>query len=300
MARVQTGGFSALLAEGLWRVLFNTLNRQPNQWVGVFHTHTMHKAYEEDAKVAGLGAMVPKPEGDPISFDVPIMGPGVRYTPASYGLGFRITREMWDDDLYHIMDKMAAELGRAASYKIEVDAWSLLNNAFNPAYAGADGLPLVHSAHTRLDGGQTMGNRPAVDVDFSATAYQAALDHFKSLVDERGRPVVMNPSLLIIDPSFEWAAREILESEYKPYTANNEVNVLRSDGKMDYLLSRYLTDSDSWFVLSDEHDLNFFWRVKPETGEADDFLTGDALYKIYSRYAKGFTEWRGVYGSSGG
>lgn len=145
-----------------------------------------------------------------------------------------------------------------------------------------------------------MANKPTVDVDFSATAYQAALDHFKTMVDERGRPVVMSPSLLIIDPSFEWAAKEILESEYKPYTANNEINVLRSDGKMDYLLSRYLTDSDSWFVLSDEHDLNFFWRVKPETGEADDFLTGDALYKIYSRYAKGFTEWRGVYGSSGG
>jgi hypothetical protein len=280
--------------------LFNTLNRQPNQWVGVMHTHEMKKAYEEDTKVAGLGSMVPKPEGDPISFDVPIMGAGVRYTPASYGLGFRITREMWDDDLYHIMDKMASELGRAASYKIEVDAWSILNNGFNNAFTGSDGLPLLHVAHTRLDGGATMANKPTVDVDFSATAYQAALDHFKTLVDERGRPVVMNPSLLIIDPSFEWAAKEILESEYKPYTANNEINVLRSDGKMDYLLSRYLTDTDSWFVLSDEHDLNFFWRVKPETGEADDFLTGDALYKIYSRYAKGFTEWRGVYGSSGG
>jgi hypothetical protein len=300
MARVSTGGFSALLAEGLWRVLFNTLNRQPNQWVGVFKTHDMKKAYEEDTKVAGLGSMVPKPEGDPISFDVPIMGAGVRYTPSSYGLGFRITREMWDDDLYHIMDKMAAELGRAASYKIEVDAWSILNNAFNPLYTGSDGLPLCHVAHTRLDGGAVMANKPTVDVDFSATAYQAALDHFKMQVDERGRPVVMSPSLLILDPSFEWAAKEILESEYKPYTANNEVNVLRSDGKMDYLLSRYLTDTDSWFVLSDEHDLNFFWRVKPETGEADDFLTGDALYKIYSRYAKGFTEWRGVYGSSGG
>jgi hypothetical protein len=300
MARVSTGGFSALLAEGLWRVLFNTLNRQPNQWVGVMKTHDMKKAYEEDTKVAGLGSMVPKPEGDPISFDVPIMGAGVRYTPASYGLGFRITREMWDDDLYHIMDKMASELGRAASYKIEVDAWSILNNGFNPAFTGSDGLPLLHVAHTRLDGGAVMANKPTVDVDFSATAYQAALDHFKTMVDERGRPIVMSPSLLIIDPSFEWAAKEILESEYKPYTANNEINVLRSDGKMDYLLSRYLTDADSWFVLSDEHDLNFFWRVKPETGEADDFLTGDALYKIYSRYAKGFTEWRGVYGSSGG
>lgn len=300
MARVSTGGFSALLAPGLWRVLFNTVDMQPNQWVGVMKTHTTKRAYEEDTKLAGLGSMVSKPEGDPISFDVPIMGAGVRYTPASYGLGFRITREMWDDDLYMIMDKMAAELGRASAYKIEVDAWSILNNAFSSSFTGADGLQLCHTAHTRLDGGATIANRPSTDVDFSATAYQAALDHYKVMVDERGRPAVMHPSLLVLDPSFEWAAREILESEYKPYTVNNEINVLRSDGKMDYLLCRYLTDADSWFCLSDQHDLNFFWRVKPETGEADDFLTGDALFKIYARYAKGFTEFRGVYGSSGG
>jgi len=298
--RVMTGGFAPLLAPGLWRVLFNEIAAQPNQWMGIFHKHTTKRAYEEDTKVSGLGSMTLKPEGDSINFDVPIMGAGVRYTPSSYGLGFRITREMWDDDLYMIMDKMAAELGRASSYKIEVDAWSVLNNAFNTSFAGADGLPLISTAHTRLDGGANQSNRPSVDVDFSATSYQAALDHFKILNDDRGRPIVMTPSLLIISPAFEWAAREILESEFKPYTANNEINVLRSDGKVDYITSRYLTDDDSWFLLAPNHDLNFFWRVRPETGEADDFLTGDALFKIYARYSKGFTEWRGVYGSSGG
>ena len=300
MSRVSTGGFAPLLAPGLWRVLFNEVDNQPNQWISVLHKHNSKRAYEEDTKVAGLGGMVSKPEGDAISFDVPLLGETVRYTHASYGLGFRITREMWDDDLYMIMDKMAAELGRASSYKIEIDAWSVLNNAFSSSYTGQDGLSLCNTAHTRLDGGATIANRPSTDVDFSATAYQAALDHYKVLVDDRGRPIVMNPALLIIDPSFEWAAKEILESEHKPYTANNEVNVLRSDGKMDYLLNRYLTDTDSWFTLAPQHDLNFFWRVKPETGEADDFLTGDALFKIYSRYSRGFSEWRGVYGSSGG
>lgn len=300
MSRVSTGGFSTLLAPGLWRVLFNEIAGQPNQWQGVLHRHNTKRAYEEDTEVAGLGAMVSKPEGDPVSFDVPIMGNTVRYTPSSYGLGFRITREMWDDDLYMIMDKMAAELGRASAYKIEIDAWSVLNNAFSSSFTGHDALALCHTAHTRLDGGATIGNRPTTDVDFSATSYQAALDHYKVLVDDRGRPIVMTPSLLVIDPAFEWAAKEILQSEYKPYSANNEINVLRSDGSVDYLLCRYFVDADQWFLLSKNHDLNFFWRVKPETSEADDFLTGDALFKIYARYGKGFSEWRGVYGSSGG
>jgi hypothetical protein len=295
-----TGGFSALLAPGLWRIHWNEIDRQPNQWVGVFKTHTSTRAYEEDLKMAGLGSMVAKPEGEPTTFDRPLIGSAVRYTHSSYGLGFRITREMHDDDLYQIMNKMPAELGRASSYKIEVDAWSILNNAFTAGFTGLDGLVLCHTAHTRLDGGATLGNRPSTDVDFGYTAYQAGLDHFNQLKDDRGRPIVMTPSLLVIDPSFQWAAKEVLQSEFKPYSANNEINPLRSDGQVDYLGVRYLTDADSWFLLSMEHDLNFFWRTRPETAEADEFSTGDALFKTFARYSKGFSEWRGVYGSSGG
>jgi hypothetical protein len=151
-----------------------------------------------------------------------------------------------------------------------------------------------------LDGGATIANKPSTDVDFSASAYQAALDHFKTLVDDRGRPIVMTPGLIMVDPTFEWAVKEVIQSPYVPYSANNEINVLKSDGSMEYLLNRYFTDSDQWFCLTSNHDVNFWWRVRPETSEADEFLTGDALYKVYARYARGFSEWRGVYGSSGG
>jgi hypothetical protein len=295
-----TGNFAGLLAPGLYRVLFNEIDAQPNQWMQVFNVDTSSRAYEEDTKVTGLGSMVEKPEGENITFDNPILGNTVRYTHTPYGLGWRVTREMWDDDLYSIMNKMPAEVGRAAAYRVEVDAWSILNNGFNASFAGHDGLALFHTAHTRLDGGTAIGNKPTTDVDFSATAYQAGLDHFKTLVDDRGRPIVMTPGLIIVDPTFEWAVKEVIQSPYVPYSANNEINVLKSDGTVEYMLVRYLADADSWFLLSADHDLNFWWRVRPETSESDDFLSGDALYKIYARYTKGFSEWRGTYGSSGG
>jgi hypothetical protein len=300
MSVTSTGGFSALLAPGLYRILFNAIDSQPNQWMQVLNVESSTRAYEEDLKVAGLGSMVDKPEGEAVSFTVPLIGSSNRYTHRSYGIGWRVTREMWDDDLYQIMNKMPAEIGKSASYRIEVDAWSLLNNAFGTTNVGLDGLQLISTAHTRLDGGANLANRPSTDVDFSASAYQAGLDHFKQLVDDRGRPIVMTPGLIIVDPTFEWAVREVIMSEHVPYSANNEINVLKSDGTVDYMLSRYLTDADSWFLLSAEHDLNFWWRVRPETSEADDFLSGDALYKVYARYTQGFGEWRGVYGSSGG
>src|SRR6187399_54263 len=305
-----TGGFSALLAPGHYEVMFNAIDEQKPAWMPVIGSRDSKRAYEEDLKVTGLGSMVSKPEGTNITFDDPIIGDPKRYTMQSFGLGFRITREMWDDDLYDIMNGMADELGRAAAYKIEVDAWSMLNNAFNPLFPGFDGLSLLNVAHTRLDGGATQANKPSTDVDFSYTAYQAGLDHFNTMKDDRGKPLVaIQPAVIVIDPTFQWAAREVLQSEYKPYTANNEINALKGEiSENGYLNCRYLTDSDSWFMLAkprkkngkNGHDLKFWWRTKPETADADDFLSGDALFKIFCRYTTGFGEWRGVYGSSGG
>jgi hypothetical protein len=306
-----TAGFSELLAPGLYEVIFNAIDAQEPQWVPVIGTRDSVRAYEEDLKMAGLSSMVSKPEGTNISFVDPLIGDAKRYTHESFGLGFRITREMWDDDLYDMMMEMPDELGRAAAYKIEVDAWSLLNNAFSSSFTGFDGLALCHTAHTRLDGGATLGNKPSTDVDFSYTAYQAGLDHFTQLKDDRGKPIVMRPSLLVIDPTFQWAAKEVLQSEYKPYSAENTINPLKGEiSEYGYLPVRYLTDADSWFLMTrprrkgggrkSGHDLKFWWRTKPETSNADDFLSGDALYKIFCRYTTGFGEWRGIYGSSGG
>jgi len=299
-----TGGFSALLAPGLYRVLFNEIDKAPNQWMQVLNSDSSSRAYEEDVKMAGLGSMVSKPEGEAVTFTVPLIGDLKRYTPQPYGIGWRVTREMWDDDLYGMMNKMPEEVGKACSYRVEVDAWSPFNDAFaaspTASQAGLDGLALCHVSHTRLDGGSVIANKPSTDVDFSASAYQASLDHFKQLVDDRGRPITMVPGLIMVDPTFEWAVKEVIQSPYVPYSANNEINVLKSDGSVEYMLNRYFTDADQWFNICSNHDVNFWWRVRPETSEADEFLTGDALYKVYARYSFGFSEWRGVYGSSGG
>jgi hypothetical protein len=301
-----TGGFASLLAPGLFDVLFNEIDHQPNQWVPVFNVYDSERQYEEELKVAGLGSMVAKPEGTNTTFDDPIISGKVRYTHASYGLGFRVTREMYDDDLYDIMNEMAAELGRAAAYKVEVDAWSILNNAFSNTFAGIDALALCHTSHTRLDGGTVIANRPSTDADFSFTSYQAALDSFNTMLDDRGRPLVLYPSLVVVDPTFQWAVKEVIGSEYKPYTAGNEINPLKLDG-VEWLASRYFTTARQWFFMCPPkqevkggHDMKFFWRTRPETSDADDFQSGDAMFKIFARYSKGFAEFRGVYGTTGG
>ena len=292
-----TGQFSSLLAPGLRKIYTEELRKRPTEYDKVADVLTSRRNYEDDLQVALLGTTPTKPEGTPTLFDSPILGPQVRYRHVSYGLGFRVTREMWDDDLYGVMQKASKDLAGANAETVEVRFWDVLNNAtVNTTYAGFDGLALLHTGHTLLGGG-TFGNRPSTDVELSVSALQAAVENFENMTNERGRKILAKPWRLVIPVGLKWAAREILGSAQKPYTANNEINALM-DEELSFFVSHYLTDSKRWFLLGKNHDLKFFWRRKPMFENADDFSTGDAMFKTFMRFSAGFSSWREIYGSS--
>jgi len=169
-------------------------------------------------------------------------------------------------------------------------------------YTGADGLALCYNnsgtGHTLLSGG-TYVNKPATDVELSITALRAAIENIEQTVDERGLLVMKRPVLLVVSPSYQWEAKEILKSAQAPYTADNQINAF-SDLDLKYSVYHYFDNPKAWFVLAPkgEHDLKFFWRTKPEFQNSDDFDTGDAKFKGFERFSVGFTDWRGVYGSN--
>ncbi len=294
-----TGTLASLLAPGLRKVYYDRLKDLPNEWTQIFNVETSKRAYEEDQVIAGLGLAQQKPEGQSIIYADPQEGGRVRYTHTSWGLGFRVTKEMYDDDLYGVMKKMARSLARAAEKRIEYIAFSVLNNAWDPNFAGADGQPLCSTAHPLVKGG-TYANTPAIQADLSVAALQAACINFENTPDEEGIIVGIKPKLLVVGPDNRFIAREILGSDYKPYTSDNEINALK-DLDLQVVVVHYLTDPDAWYLLAPkgEHDLNFFWRYKPDFKEADDFDTRDAKFSTFFRCSVGFTDWRGVYGSQG-
>ena len=298
---MRTGPFSDLLAPGLRKVFFQEFELVPLEYPRVFNVLDSQRAYEEDIKVSGLGTMPEKPEGESITYDEPKIGDKVRYTMIPFALGFRVTHEMYVDDLYGPARRMSQALARAARYRQEVQAWGVLNDAFaGSTYTGFDGLPLCHTAHTLLRGG-TYANRPSTDMDLSVTAMQSALNNMEMTPDDSNMVIGgLVPSLVLIHPSNKWVAKEVLQSEYKPYTANNEINPLRDEG-LQYMICHYLTDPDAFFVLARQgvHDLNYFWRERLRLENSDDFDTGDAKFKAYQRLVTGFGEWRGVWGTSG-
>jgi hypothetical protein len=278
---------------------------RPIEYTGFVNVRTTRKRTVTDAKTGDFGPLRLKPEGESVIYDDPLAVQTVEYTPIRFGLGYKITQEMVDHELYGQVDKYERALIKSAIDLQEVKAALLLNNGFGTtdddgfAAAGFDGLQLFSTAHSRLDGGVTWRNRPSTDIDLSVTGLQNALIDLERTVDDRGRPQYLRPQLVLINPEDRFTAKEILESEYKPGTANNEINALKDEG-LSFMVSHYITDTDSWFVFSDQHDCNFVWDQRPRGGMEEDFDNEVIKRKVVEGFAVGHGEARGVWGTSGG
>lgn len=298
---IKRGKLAMLVGPGLAHIYFNRLKqagKEYDQWINV---RTSKRAYEEDFNFAGFGGFTRKAEGGVYTFDEPLEGDVRRYTHVTYGLGFRVTEEMYEDDQYGVMNRLTKELAKSAAHNKEVRAASVLNNGWNPAQRGFDGLPLFHTVHPRLDNAGTQANTPVVQADITKTSLQAAIESFLTMVDDRGLPLQMMPKTLRIGPANIWAANEVLGSEKDPSNNNNTINVLNTKFNITIQLTRYFTDPDMWVLLGgkDEHDLNMYIRVNDEFNSDNDPLTGDAIETGRHRLSSGFGAWQGAYGSQG-
>jgi len=294
--------FAYLMAPGLYDVFFNWMKEHPPIYPQFMNLpKTSGRKYEEITKISGFGTMPEKAEGIAIDYDDMIQGGLKQYLFKTFGLAFRITEEAYEDELYHVFSRAANALAKSARNCQEIYAHAVLNFAFDTNYIGINaGESLCSVSHALLRGG-TQANRPATDCDLSLAAVQGALTRFANLQDEDGMPALIVPKTLIIPPESKFVAREILISEYKPYTANNEINPVKEDG-LGYICTPYLTDKDSWFITAakGDHDMNFWWRRKLKFDPGEDFDSGDMKNKATQRFIAGFGEWRGIDGSSGG
>lgn len=267
------------------------------KWINV---ESSKRAYEDEYKLAGLGQMVQKGEGAVYTADEPIGGDTLRYTHLTYGLAFRVTEEMLEDDLYGVMNRMSKELAKSASYNKDVQATSVLNNAFNSSFTGLNGLELCSLVQSDLDGG-TQSNEPTTPVDMDLPAVQAAIEAFHSWTDDRSFQIQAKPMHLIHATGDIWMANEILKTEQVPHSADNTINVVKSMFGLTPMHLRHLTDADAWFMTGSksDHDMKMWMRVNDQFRNSDDPWNGDAIFTARHRLSTGFGDWRNVYGSPG-
>jgi hypothetical protein len=268
----------------------------------IYETETSERSFEEETKLSGFGAAPVKAEGAAIAYDNAQEAFTARYTHETIALGFSITEEAIEDNLYDSLSaRYTKALARGMSYTKQVKAANVLNNGFNGAFAGGDGVALFANNHP-LVGGGTNSNIPPVATDLNETALEAAVIQIAAWTDERGLLIAAKPRKLIIPPSLQFVATRLLQTELRVGTADNDLNAIKSNGSIPegYAINHWLTDPDAWFLTTDvPNGLKHFVRTPMQTGMDGDFDTGNVRYKARERYSFGWSDPLGMWGSQG-
>ena len=268
----------------------------------IFETETSDRSFEEETKLSGFGSAPVKSEGASIEYDNAQEAFTARYTHETVAMGFAITEEAIEDNLYDsLSSRYTKALARAMAYTKQVKAATILNNAFAAGTTYGDGVALCSTAHPLVSGG-TNSNTPATASDLNETSLEAAIIQIGGWTDERGLKIAAQPKKLIIPTNLQFVATRLLETEGRVGTADNDLNALRSNGSVPggYAVNHYLTDTDAWFLMTDvPNGLKHFTRSPMSTSMDADFDTGNSRYKARERYSFGVSDPLGIFGSAG-
>ena len=267
----------------------------------IFEQESSDRSFEEETKLSGFSAAPVKNEGSAIEYDNAQEAWTARYTHETIAMGFSITEEAIEDNLYDsLSSRYTKALARAMAYTKQVKAASILNNAFSGVTYG-DGKALCATDHPLVSGGVN-SNAPAVAADLNETSLEAAVIQIAGWTDERGLLIAAKPRKLIVPPSLQFVATRLLETEGRVATADNDLNALRNNGSIPegYAVNHYLTDTNAWFLLTDvPNGLKHFVRTPMQTSMDADFDTGNSRYKARERYSFGVSDPLGIFGSAG-
>lgn len=305
---ITTSSFAKALWPGVNKWYGDAYNEYSTEWDKLFEKNTSRRAFEEDVGVSGFGLAVTKNEGAPITYDSSRQGFTSRYNHVVYALGFIITREAFEDDLYDVVGKQKARsLAFSMRQTKEIVAANVYNRAFNTSYTGGDGATLIASAGgggsasaPNVAGG-TYTNGVATAADLSEAALEQACIDIAGFTNDRGLKIAVRPRKLVIPKELMFEAQRILKTEGRVGTDLNDLNAIKTMGMIpEIVTNHYLTDTDAWFILTDVKDgLKYFERRADEFGMDEDFDTENAKYKATARYSFGWTDRRGIYGSPG-
>jgi len=268
----------------------------------LYETETSERSFEEETKLSGFSAAPVKNEGSAIAYDNAQEAWTTRYNHETIALGFSITEEAIEDNLYDSLSaRYTKGLARAMAYTKQVKAASVINNGFSAAYAGGDGVALFSTAHPLVNGG-TNSNRPATAADLNETSLEAAVIQIAAWTDERGLLIAAKPRKLIVPPALQFVATRLLETSLRVGTTDNDINALKNNGSIPegYTINHFFTDNNGWYLCTDvPNGMKHFVRSPLANSMDGDFDTGNVRYKARERYSFGWSDPLGIFGSPG-
>ena len=268
----------------------------------IYDVETSERSFEEETKLSGFSAAPVKAEGSAIAYDNAQEAFTARYNHETIALGFSITEEAVEDNLYDSLSaRYTKGLARAMAYTKQVKAAAIINNGFTAAQPGGDGVALFSTAHPLVSGG-TNSNRPATGADLNETSLENAVIQIAAWTDERGLLIAAKPRKLIVPPALMFVATRLLETNLRVGTTDNDINALKNNGSIPegYTVNHFLTDTNGWYLITDvPNGMKHFVRQPLANSMDGDFDTGNVRYKARERYSFGWSDPLGIYGSPG-
>ncbi len=302
MAAISRAQLLKELLPGLNALFGLEYDRYGEEWKELFEIESSERSFEEEQKLSGFGAAPVKNEGSAIAYDTAQEAWSTRYTHETIALGFSLTEEAIEDNLYDSLSaRYTKALARAMAYTKEVKGAAVLNNGFNSNYAGGDGVSLFNNAHP-LVSGATISNVPSTPTDLNETSLENAVIQISLWTDERGLLIAAKPKKLLVPPALQFQATRLLETQLRVGTTDNDVNAIVNNGSIPggYLINHFLTDTNAWFLQTDvPNGLKHFVRSALATSMDSDFDTGNARYKARERYSSGWSDPLAMFGSQG-
>jgi|TARA_R100000700_G_scaffold40007_1_gene54339 hypothetical protein len=302
MASISRANELKQLLPGLNALFGEEYAQYENEHAEIYATESSERSFEEELKLSGFGAAPVKDEGSAIVFDTAQESFVARYTHETIGMGFSITEEAMEDNLYvSLSARYTKALARAMAYTKQVKAAYPLNNGFSTTFKSGDNVALFSTAHPLVNGG-TNSNRPSTAADLNETSLEDAIIQISKWTDERGLLIAARARKLIIPTDLQFVATRLLDSQYRVGTSDNDVNAIVSNGVIPegYSVNHYLTDTNAFFLTTDVPDgMKHFERTPMQTSMDGDFTTGNVRYKARERYSFGVSDPLGIFGSPG-
>jgi hypothetical protein len=268
----------------------------------IYETETSERSFEEETKLSGFSAAPVKNEGSAIAYDNAQEAWTARYNHETIALGFSLTEEAIEDNLYDSLSaRYTKGLARAMAYTKQVKAAAVINNGFSAAYPGGDNVSLFSTAHPLISGA-TNSNTPATAADLNETSLENAVIQIAAWTDERSLLIAAKPKKLIVPPALQFVATRLLETELRVGTTDNDINALKNNGSIPegYTINHFLTDANGWYLTTDvPNGMKHFVRTPLSNSMDGDFDTGNVRYKSRERYSFGWSDPLGMYGSPG-
>ncbi len=267
----------------------------------LFEWRTSDKAYEEVVEIIGFGLAPEKEQGTSVQYASWNQGSINRFTNKAYALGFIVTYEEMQDNLYReLVMQRTQRLGFSMRTTKEIVCANVYNRAFDSNFTFGDGKELIATDHPTDSGDQS--NELTIAADLSEASLEDLTIQIMNAKDSAGLQIRLSPQTLHVATQEVYTAERILGSVLQNDSANNAINALRSMSAIPggFKVNHYFTDADAWFIRTDATDgmINFV-REEMDFDEDNDFDTKNMKYKAYERYEPGNGDFRGIFGSPG-